>query len=620
MANPISFGDAYLAAKLALQLGRAFTKGRKSAPAEFREVENQLYSLSSALFALKDALSKNEFTVNMDPPNAQPRLAGSEETISVMLRSCEETLEHLKEIVGKYGCMVDPPDPQTPRLKRWKGDLKSTWMKVSWTKEGGDLATLRSKLTVHTNSLNLMLGVAINSQTSRVEDRVDQVAVMLKEIHDWFSANLKSTTPGSHSVRENSLTLEQSHPVTLQEFVFELYVDTGRREDFQLICGRASLHPKWKVKHSEAGARHLFRCHCNEGVKGEHSHQANIAAFTLSSLSFPVKLTGKERSYMLYKATDATNNRLVSLVIKRVPLNALSEFEGAFIYELAWQGANSMLGRGLRTMLAYSMPDAKDTHILHMIGNLNGVRKSVDSITFSSGPRSYTRASVGTIQLLHYKTVGNESLQSRSSDLATSSESYLSTAELVVHYSENDSQAGADVSLTTIQSANKLLQKLEEMRMELFVMSLQYPRPDERIVLKLQAGPVQSEVVQISDADITIVQNTETGRFRLIIVSPNGCSILSQELAEDFVSSLSIPGRRPNFTSRTFLVQVENTGKREVYRYERGFEYLDFSSAQTNRLFVLGLATISGSLPVRTPKDAIRAIEPYDARNALRDC
>jgi hypothetical protein len=48
MASPFSFGDAYQLSRLALKLGKAFTKGRKSAPTEFREVENQLYSLSAA--------------------------------------------------------------------------------------------------------------------------------------------------------------------------------------------------------------------------------------------------------------------------------------------------------------------------------------------------------------------------------------------------------------------------------------------------------------------------------------------------------------------------------------------------------------------------------------------
>jgi hypothetical protein len=165
MVSPVSFGDAYLIGKLALQLGHAFTKGRKSAPAEFREVESQLYSLSVALCALKDAHADGAAAISIDtsrlPATSQPRQTGSEDTVGAMLRSCEETLKHLEATVKKYGCIAEPRDSQQPLFKRWSRDIRDNWKKVAWTTEGGDLATLRSQLSVHTNSLNLVLGVAI---------------------------------------------------------------------------------------------------------------------------------------------------------------------------------------------------------------------------------------------------------------------------------------------------------------------------------------------------------------------------------------------------------------------------------------------------------------------------
>ena len=161
MASPVSFGDAYLMGKLALRLGQAFTKGRKSAPAEFREVESQLYSLSSALCALKNAPANKNIASPSDLHNPSSQQAVTEGTISVMLQNCQETLEHLKGIVDRYGCIVEPSDPQAPKFKRWSKDLKSNWKKICWTKEDGGLTALRSQLLVHTNSLNLVLGVAI---------------------------------------------------------------------------------------------------------------------------------------------------------------------------------------------------------------------------------------------------------------------------------------------------------------------------------------------------------------------------------------------------------------------------------------------------------------------------
>jgi hypothetical protein len=163
MALPVSIGDVYLIASLALKLGRAFTKGRKSAPTEFHEVENQLYSLSAALSALDSAIKLRGSALTIDS-NSLPTLPNhqsteAEEVVEFMLKSCEETLEHLKKLVENYGSIGKPNDPESPMLKRWSKEIKDNWKKVKWTTEGGDLATLRSQLTVHTNSLNLLLGV-----------------------------------------------------------------------------------------------------------------------------------------------------------------------------------------------------------------------------------------------------------------------------------------------------------------------------------------------------------------------------------------------------------------------------------------------------------------------------
>jgi hypothetical protein len=52
-------------------------------------------------------------------------------------------------------------------------------------------------------------------------------------------------------------------------------------------------------------------------------------------------------------------------------------------------------------------------------------------------------------------------------------------------------------------------------------------------------------------------------------------------VAENFLAFLSAPGSSPNFASRTYLVQIEDSGEREVYRYPHGFNYLDFSGVQS---------------------------------------
>ena len=172
MASPVSFGDAFLMSKLAWNLAQVFTTGRKSAPAEFREVESQLYSLSAALTALRDARADGRAAISI---NVAPSLATSHEqenssqrTIDNILRSCDETLKHLQKTVEKYGIVTEPSDSSRPILRRWSQELVKNWKKIEWTTKKGDLATLKSQIMVHTNSLNLVLGVIVKSVTNSI--------------------------------------------------------------------------------------------------------------------------------------------------------------------------------------------------------------------------------------------------------------------------------------------------------------------------------------------------------------------------------------------------------------------------------------------------------------------
>ena len=163
MVSPVSIGDVVAMAKIAKTVALAFTKGRKSAPAEFREIENQLYSLSTALSAFHDAAhgdvstQLSALTISTSQQEAEP--AG--QNVTGMLENCYETLKHLEKIVDKYGIVSQQSDTTKSRLQRWSQDLVRNYKKVAWTTEAGDLATLRSQLMVHTNSLDLVLGIVI---------------------------------------------------------------------------------------------------------------------------------------------------------------------------------------------------------------------------------------------------------------------------------------------------------------------------------------------------------------------------------------------------------------------------------------------------------------------------
>ncbi|KAL2154594.1 hypothetical protein VTH82DRAFT_3270 [Thermothelomyces myriococcoides] len=196
MGSPMSIGDALLLAKLARTLGCAFTNGRRSAPSEFREVENQLYSLSAALSALGKAHYSVSSVLNIDLTqlsslSQQPRAENNAGVLESMLQSCEETLRHLKKIVDKYSSLGKPKERGIPVTRKWSQELRDKWKRLAWTTEGGNLAALRSQLTVHTNCLNLILTVAIHTKTDHVEHSIDRVSAMLIEIHTWFARNLQ---------------------------------------------------------------------------------------------------------------------------------------------------------------------------------------------------------------------------------------------------------------------------------------------------------------------------------------------------------------------------------------------------------------------------------------------
>jgi hypothetical protein len=157
MASPVSIGDVVALAKIARSIAVAFTKGRKSAPAEFREVENQLYSLSAALAAFQDAQDSSAQLSTLTQSTPQ----GAGQNVRGMLDSCHGTLKHLEKIVQKYGAIAEERDPSKSRFKRWSDDLLKNYRKIEWTTEAGDLATLRSQLMIHTNSIDLVLGTII---------------------------------------------------------------------------------------------------------------------------------------------------------------------------------------------------------------------------------------------------------------------------------------------------------------------------------------------------------------------------------------------------------------------------------------------------------------------------
>src|SRR6266498_445431 len=97
MSFGISIGDILMLSGLAYTLGKTLTTGRASAPAEFQEVQNQLFAISNALKLLSATLEKSG-SLDVD------RVVGPEEDeiLGRMVENCSSTLKHLDNVLKKY--------------------------------------------------------------------------------------------------------------------------------------------------------------------------------------------------------------------------------------------------------------------------------------------------------------------------------------------------------------------------------------------------------------------------------------------------------------------------------------------------------------------------------------
>jgi hypothetical protein len=97
MSFRISLGDILKLSGFTYTIGKALTTGRKLAPDEFQEVQNQLFAISNALKVLSTTLQEDDFK-NADKAGKQK----DDEILSRMIENCQLTLEHFNTVLPKY--------------------------------------------------------------------------------------------------------------------------------------------------------------------------------------------------------------------------------------------------------------------------------------------------------------------------------------------------------------------------------------------------------------------------------------------------------------------------------------------------------------------------------------
>lgn len=142
MAMIPSVGDILMLSQTAWRVGRAFTQGAKSVPAEFAEVEREADRLSEAIRIMAETLNGN--TILLDQADETTKTA-----LSTILNSAQRTLEDLESFVARYRTIK----PQTGE-RSWSDLVLENYKTIKWTTEGGSITALRDMLYVHTKTIN----------------------------------------------------------------------------------------------------------------------------------------------------------------------------------------------------------------------------------------------------------------------------------------------------------------------------------------------------------------------------------------------------------------------------------------------------------------------------------
>ena len=103
MALPVSIGDIIALGATAWNIGQALTNGRKGAPAEFRAVGNQLFSLKTALDLLQQSINDEEIQFTVDEQK-HPGLEDGQASANLdqMIRNCIEAMDVVNGELAPY--------------------------------------------------------------------------------------------------------------------------------------------------------------------------------------------------------------------------------------------------------------------------------------------------------------------------------------------------------------------------------------------------------------------------------------------------------------------------------------------------------------------------------------
>ncbi|KAK3076054.1 hypothetical protein LTR53_000099 [Teratosphaeriaceae sp. CCFEE 6253] len=197
--QPLSVGDILMLSQTAWKIGRAFTKGKTSAPSEFAEVEHEANGLPEALKLVAETLHTDGgilLQADGDTKNA----------VNTILESARRPLSDLESFVDRYqvirkektnggGFVVE---------RSWSEVVLASYRTFKWTTEGGDITELRNMLGTPTNTINLVMQALQSRSLARLEKTVMPMAENIVDIHELVHGDLGSKIDDLHPDNHDS--------------------------------------------------------------------------------------------------------------------------------------------------------------------------------------------------------------------------------------------------------------------------------------------------------------------------------------------------------------------------------------------------------------------------------
>ncbi|KMK58260.1 hypothetical protein Y699_03680 [Aspergillus fumigatus Z5] len=517
MAFQISIGDVLMLSKLAWDITQAFTSGRKSAPAEFQEVQNQLSSLTHALESLK--------SLSGESPGLDDGASAS--SIAPILQNCRFTLEHLDALVKKY-MIIENDGTGGPEKKRWRDEIRKNWKKVRWTREGGDLTRLQHNLGVHINSLNLTIAVLNSVLTSEINQglgqRVENVHEMLGEIYAWFTSNLKGRTA---SFYEPSSRPQERPP----ELSFSLHRADSEPFHTVALCDNASFNVDWL----QVPTQPVFKCNCQlRRTRYGDIHDEELIQYLLSPMTLIVRLNGRSQTWKMWLSSSRTS-RLTCLIIRDINPSKLAIFDDV-ISDLGIAMTRQAFHRGTASLMVSPSINPYTglsvVSVLNMLCDASQLYNTIENVKLTANGQSYSTGPIEAVQLVHYRNltgdgawVFNESadaiLAARLDPIPIDSTEHEASEFTVTVASQTHISHGESGSVVRISEAD----------------CLSRTKSGQQNMVK--TVDVEIELTDMNYALLTLVVNLETKEYRMLIANASRSIHLSVELSAEALQKSS---------------------------------------------------------------------------------